>query len=228
MDPRTACQRAIHTGAPGRLAATILGIAIALGVATLPRQVAILNRTLAVLGDAALDAQRELLRAGVVRLMIVDRVVPAPTLLIAAVLVLVTAEPVLMLARDRRPSRVAVLVLGLAPLVVQRVGELAVTYLVDPAAYVTAGDAIMAPHRFTIGPALLWARSGTVPGWAELLETRLNLVSLWCVGLWSVGLCSLDGRPWAPWHLALPVACLGGAGVLTWAVGPVVIQVVLR
>ncbi len=228
VHPWDACRRAIETGAPIRIAAAILAVAVALGAATLPRQIAILDRTLVVLGDAALDAQREVLRAGVVRLMVVDRMVPAPTLLVAAVLLLIAAEPVLMLARDRRPGLVAVIALGLAPLILQRVGELLVTYLVHPAAHVTAGDAIMAPHRFTTGPTLFWAREGVVPGWAELLETRLNLASVWCVGLWSVGLKATDGRPWAPWHVALPAACLLGAGVLTWAVGPMAIQIVLR
>lgn len=228
VDPYGAFRDAMQTGAPARLAGSILAAAVALGVATLPRQISLLNRSLVILGDAALDAQRELLRAGVLRLMVVDRVVPAPTLLLAAVLLLVTAEPVLMVARERRPGLIAVIALGLVPLVVQRVGELAVTYLLDPAASVTAGDAILSPHRFTTGPALLWLRSGVVPGWVEVLETRLNLVSVWCVGLWSLGLRLLDDRSWAPWHLTLPVACLVGAGVLTWAVGPMVIQIVLR
>ncbi|MDH3289593.1 MAG: hypothetical protein OEO20_04860 [Gemmatimonadota bacterium] len=228
VDPWTAYRGAVQARRPILALASIGAVVVALGVATVPRQVAILNRTLVSLGDAALDAQREVLRAGVLRLIVVDRLVPSPTLLVAAILVLVAAEPVLMLARDQRPGLVAVIGLGLAPLVVQRVGELAVTYLLGPGAHLTAGDAIMAPHRFATGPALFWAGSVTVPEWVELLETRVNLVSVWCAGLWALGLHSLDGRSWAPWHLALPILCLAGAGVLTWAFGPMVIQIVLR
>lgn len=228
VDPRAASRLAAHAGAPLRPVAVLLVVAVVLGMATLPRQVAILDRTLMPLGDAALDAQREVLRAAVLRLMMVDRLVPAPTLLVAAVLVLLAAEPVLMLARDRRPALLAVIGLGLAPLVVQRVGELAITYLIDLGPHPTAGDAILAPLRFATGPALFWARSGTVPAWAEILEPRLNLVSIWCVGLWVVGLRSLDDGTWAPWHVALPIACLAGAGVLTWALGPMVLQMVVQ
>ena len=228
VDPWTAYRETVQARKPILALSSLVAVVVALGVATLPRQVAILNRTLVSLGDAALDAQREALRAGVLRLIVVDRLVPSPTVLVAAMLLLLAAEPVLMLARDQRHCLVTVIGLGLAPLVVQRVGEFAVTYLLDPGAHLTAGDAIMAPHRFATGPALFWARSVTVPEWVELLEPRVNLVSVWCAGLWAQGLHSLDGRSWAPWHLTLPLVCLAGAGVLTWAFGPLVIQVVLR
>jgi hypothetical protein len=131
-----------------------------------------------------------------------------------------------MLARQRQPAIWAVVLLGLAPLLVQRVGELAITYvaaIADP----VAGDAVTAPHRFVTGPLLLWRGEGPAPGWLELLSRRVNLIVLWCLALWSLGMQQLDGGRWQLWHAALPAACLAAAGLLTWMLWPIVLPLVL-
>ncbi len=212
-------------GAGAGLAVLGAGLA-ALGAATLPRQVDLVHRLLPRMGGAAADGHAQALREGVIRLMVVDRLVPNPTLLVAAVLLALAAEPMLGLADDRRRAIWQVTLLGLTPLLVQRVGELLVTYLVPAAAFVTPGDAVGAPQRFATGPRLLW--SGAVaPRWAEVLEPRLNLVVLWVAGLWAVGLARLEGGRVAPWHVALALACVAVAGAATWAVAPVALAVVL-
>jgi hypothetical protein len=227
IDPPEAMRRAALGPRPVRTAAALASTVTALGVATLPRQVAILNRVLAATGDPQSDLHHEALRSGLLRLIVADRLVPAPALLLAAVLLVAVAEPVLMLARDRRPAIVQIALLGLAPLAVDRLGELAMTYLVPLAGQVTAGDAVLAPHRFRTGPLLLWWSPGPAPAWLELLEPRANLIVLWAVALWSIGLRTLAGRALETWHVALPLACVLGAGVVTWILGPLIVPAIL-
>lgn len=226
-DPPEAMRRAALDPRPLRTAAALAGAALVLGLATLPRQVAILNRVLAPTGDPAGDMYHEALRAGLLRLIVADRLIPSPALLLAGVLLVAMAEPVLMLARDRRKAIVQVAVLGLATLVVDRVGELSITYLLPLASQVTAGDAVLAPHRFRTGPLLLWRAASPAPAWLELLEPRANLIVLWTVVLWSLGLRELEGRRLSGWHVALPLACVLGGGVVTWILGPLVVPAIL-
>ena len=61
-----------------------------------------------------------------------------------------------------------------------------------------------------------------------MLNDRLNLIVLWSAVLWSVGLRGLDGGSLRPWHMALPVACIAGAGIVTWALGPMAYGAILR
>jgi hypothetical protein len=227
IDPREAMRRGATWPRPLRTAATLASAVMALGLATLPRQVAILNRVLAPTGDPQSDLHHEVLRGGLLRLIVADRLIPAPALLLAAVLLVVVAEPVLMLARDRRTAIVQIALVGLAPLLVDRLGELAMTYLLPLAEQVTAGDAVTAPHRFRTGPLLLWWSTEPAPAWLELLEPRANLIVLWAVGLWSIGLHTLAGRTLEAWHVALPLACALGAGVVTWILGPLIVPAIL-
>jgi hypothetical protein len=125
-----------------------MGALAGIGAATLPQQVALLGRALAPVGDPLVDMPHALMRSGLLRLIIADRLVAQPTLILAAVLLALAAEPVLAVARDRRAAVWAIAVLGLAPLMVERVGELAITYLALPGAHVVPGDAVRAPHRF--------------------------------------------------------------------------------
>lgn len=227
VDPPEAMRRGALDPRPLRTGAALAGIALALGLATVPRQLAILNRVLAPTGDLAGDVHRAALHAGLLRLIVADRVVPAPALLVAGVLMVALAEPVLMLARDRRPAIVQVVLLGLATLMVDRAGELAITYLVPLASQVTAGDAVLAPHRFRTGPLLLWRSASPAPLWLELLEPRANFIVLWTAVLWSLGLRELEGRRLSGWHVSLPLACALGGGVVTWILGPLVVPVIL-
>ncbi len=228
VDPVAAFRAAASRPAPWPTLAMLATATAAFGLATLPRQLSLLGRGLPVTGDALIDAQHEALREMVTRLIVIDRLVPQPTVIVAAILMLLAAEPVLMLARDRRRAIVAVAVLGLTPLVLERIGELAITYVLSPASQATPGGAMMIPHRFVTGPAVFWRGPDSVPPWLEILDARVNLVSLGCVALWSVGLHQLEGKKWEPWHLALPLACLIGAGLATWALTPVVIPILIQ
>ncbi len=227
IDPSEAMRRGATWPRPWRTAAALASAVAVLGLATLPRQVAILNRVLAPTGDPQSDLHHELLRSGLLRVIVVDRLIPAPALLLAAVLLVAVAEPVLMLAGDRRTAIAQVALLGLAPLLVDRLGELAMTYLLPLADQVTAGDAVLVPHRFRTGPLLLWRSPEPAPAWLELLEPRANLIVLWAVALWSMGLRRLAGRTLETWHVALPLACVLGAGVVTWILGPLIVPAIL-
>jgi hypothetical protein len=228
VDPLGAMRATVSRPRPARLLAGLGVSLLALGVCTLPRQLALLSRALPAAGDGVLDAQRNALSAGLVRLMFVDRLVPSPTLVLAAAFLVVVAEPVLMLARDRRRAILAVALLGLAPLLVERLGELAITYLLPLAASVTPGDALRVPHRFVTGPLMAWTHDAPAPTWLEVVDARVNAITLWSVGLWSVGLRTLDGGRWELWHAALPVWCLLGAGLLTWVTAPLAVAIILR
>ncbi len=228
VDPPAAFRAAAARPAIGVMLLALVGTSVVLGLATLPRQLVLLRQGLPIMGEAMIDAQHEALREMVTRLIVIDRLVPQPAVLLAAALVLVAAEPVLMLARDRRRAMVAVAVLGLAPLLLDRLGELLMTYLLTPPVHATPGYAMTVPHRFVTGPMLVWRNADQPPQWLGILEARVNLVSLGCVGLWAVGLHELDGKRWEPWHLALPLSCLLGAGLVTWALTPLVIPILMR
>jgi len=109
----------------------------------------------------------------------------------------------------------------------ERLGELALTYMVQTDA-MTPGDALTLPHRFSTGPLLVWWSDEPASRWLEVLDPRLNLVSLWTVGLWAVGLQVVDESPrLQPWHVLAPLFCLGVAGVITWASGPFIVGLIL-
>lgn len=227
VDPR-GTQRDAADGASFATTLVVLAVAlVALGLATLPRQLGLVDATLPLTGDPQLDGRQALLRGALLRLILADRLVPAPSLLVAGLLLTLAADPVLALARDCRRAVAAVVVLGLAPLLVQRIGELAVTYLVSADALPTPGDAVSLPHRFVTGGLLFWPRGEPAPAWLELLNARLNLITIWCVALWAVGLRTVDGGRPAVWHVVLPLACVAGGGLLTWILGPPVLTVVL-
>jgi len=227
LDPMAAFRVAASRPAPGATLAALTATTVAFGLSTIPRQLSLLGRGLPFTGDPLMDAQHEAIREMVIRLIVVDRLVPQPTVIVAAVLILLVAEPALMLARDRRKAIVAVAVLGLSPLVLERIGELAITYLLSPASQATPGAALTIPHRFVTGPAMFWRGHESAPQWLEILDARVNLISLGCVALWSVGLRQLDGKNWQFWHVALPLMCLVGAGLVTWALTPVVIPLLM-
>lgn len=109
--------------------------------------------------------------------------------------------------------------LGLAPMVVQRVGELAVTYLAAVGGTVP-GEAIALPQRFTTGPLLVWRPPEEAARWIVSVNQRINLVSLWSVVIWSAGLRVLDQRRLAAWHVGLPLVGLGLAALCTWWLSP--------
>ena len=102
VDPDGAVRAAVASPAPWRIVLT-LGVSwTVLGLGTLPRQLSMLSQAFAPTDDVALAAGREALASGLVRLMVCDRLVPAPAVLVGAVILVWAAEPVLMLARERR------------------------------------------------------------------------------------------------------------------------------
>ncbi len=226
LDPPSAVREAIRRPRPGVLALAALAGAAVLGAATLPRQLSLLAASLAPTGNMLRDLHHAAMRTGLLRLIIADRLVPPPTIVIGAVVLALAAEPILSLAEDRRRAIWAVLLLGLAPLLVQRMGELAVTYLAAVGEPVRPGDAVGLPQRFTTGPLLLW-RTGDPPPWLVSLSQRANLISVWSLILWTIGLKTLDGRRLSAWHVALPPACLGLSAFLTWWLTPMVASLLL-
>jgi hypothetical protein len=228
VDPDGAVRATVTSPAPWRILLTLGASWTVLGLGTLPRQLSMLWQGFAPTDDAPLAAGREALASGLVRLMVFDRLVPAPAVLVGAVILVWAAEPVLMLARERRAALAAVAVLGLAPLVVGRIGELAYTWIVHANTGTTPGAALTVPHRFATGVRLFWLDTTPPPAWVEVLEARVNLVTLWCAALWALGLSRLESGRVQAWHVVLALACLVLGGVVTWVVGPVVAPMVLR
>jgi hypothetical protein len=223
-----ATMRALADRPRPALLALLLGLlVVAVGTATLPRQLGLLSQALAPTGEELRDLQLGRMQEGLFRVVLIDRFVPAPTFVLAAVLLVFAAEPVLAVAEERRRVLWAVAIAGLAPLVVQRLGELTVTYLSAVPTPLRLGDAISLPQRFATGPALLWWGEGSPPGWLLSINTRLNLFAAWSVAIWSVGLRQLDPSGPTPWHVALPAGCLLVAGLITYWLKPLVAAVVL-
>ena len=193
---------------PVRSAAILLVGVTVLGALTLPRQLSLLGTAL------SHGAHHQALSAGLTRLIWIDRLVPPPTVVIAGLLLAWAADPLLGLARDARSGIWAVVVLGFAPLLAQRAGELAMTYLALVPAPLTPGSALGLPQEFVTGPAIFDRHDA--PRWLQSLSARVNLVTASSVAIWANALRKLDGGSWRAWHVFLPAACLAGAGIATW------------
>jgi len=226
VDPAGATRSAATDASPWSIALTVFTIAIVLGALALPRQLALLSEALAPMGQVALDFHHEAMRSGLTRVILADRLVLSPTLLLAAALVVLVSEPILSLADDRRKGLWTIALLGLAPLLVQEVGELALTYLAAPTDP-TPGETVGLANRFVTGPLLFWRGETPAPLWLQILNSRLNLITLWCVALWVMGLRALDGGRLQPWQVAVPLTSLGIAGVVTWVGTPLVTSALL-
>jgi len=225
VSPVAAMRQACTEPAP-LLAAAVLLLAVSLlGSVTLPRQLYLLGKTLAPVGNPLRDSHHAVLSPGLTRYVVVDRLIPPPTMLLAAVLVIVAADPMLALAGDRKKRLGPAILLGLAPLLFQRIGEAAVTF-VGSGGVTQAGRAITLPRQFVTGPALFWAFTD-VPPWLDAFSARVNLVSLWGVVLWSVALRELDGQPLCGWHWLLPASCLAAAALMTSWLEPIVLAAIL-
>jgi hypothetical protein len=225
VDPAGACRNADQRPAPLGTAAVLLVAVTVLGALTLPRQLHLLGAALAPAGNASRDLHHQALASGLSRLMWFDRLVPPPTAVLAGLLLAWAADPLLGLARDARPRLASVVVLGLAPLLAQRAGELAMAYLADLPTPLTPGSAIDLPQEFVTGPAVFWRQDA--PRWLQALSPRANLITVWSVGIWATGLRELDGGAWRTWHVTLPIVCLAGAGLTTWWFERAVVALIL-
>ncbi len=228
VNPGRAMRDAADRPCAASVGVTLFVAAALLGVATLPRQLTVLEQVLST-RDPMAQLHYDAMQSGLIRLISIDRVVAQPSLIFAAVLVVLIADPLLSLAADRKRALVSVAVLGLAPILVHQIGELAVTYLVHLGSHPTLGDAVRLPHGFSTGAKLL--RSATTPApaprWLEIFDSRANLITLWSVVLWSIGLRAVEGSRFRPVHIAIPLAALVCAGTLTWLSGPAAISLVL-
>ncbi|UCG87353.1 MAG: hypothetical protein JSW71_02060 [Gemmatimonadota bacterium] len=226
VDPSGTARATTEDPDVGAVALALITLALALGAAALPGQLAVLNEALAPVGQLALDVHHQAMQSGLRRVIVADRLVLSPTVVLAAGLIVMVSDPMLALPSDRRRSLWAIVLLGLAPLLVQEIGELTLTYLAAPGKP-TPGDAVNLGSRFVTGPLLLWRGEGVAPHWLEVVNSRLNLVTLWCVLLWVIGLRVLDGDQLRSWHIAVPLTSLGMAGVITWIMTPLVMAALL-
>ena len=172
--------------------ASLVLVVAALGALTLPRLLGLLDVVLQPTGQEMLDAHLGVLRIGLARLVLFERlVVPLPFVAAGALLALV-AGPVLSGRGVTAGAVWAVLALGAAPLLVQRAGELAVV-LAAPTAGLGPGDVAGLPARFNVGVAGALAAAGiAAPGWLGVAAEAANGVGLWVVALWGWGLSRLD------------------------------------
>lgn len=226
IDPVHAIRQA--SGVPVLVLAAVLAVAVmALGGVAIPRQLALLSDLVPHTGDPVVVSLARRMHSAIVRLVVVDRLLPPLTFALAAGILCALAAPVLSLSQDDNRQLVVLAILGLAPLLVLRLSEAVLVWLVPAGSVATLGDTVTLPQRFVTGPKLLWRGEGVPPAWLETLDARLNLFSLWCAALWAAGLRFLDGGRLALWHVILPAAAFLLAGLVTWALGPLVLPVVL-
>lgn len=189
----------------------------ALGAAGLPRLLTLLAATLTPAGTPLLAAHRDALHAGLVRYLLADRLLPPVPFACAALLLAVVAGPALARRRVAWRAVWGVLAVGAAPLLLQRLGELGVIWVV-PVRGLEAGDVAGLAARFNVGAGGLLAAAGAAPaGGLSVVAEAANAVGLWVVGLWGWGLARLDagaagaGAPRPRWpYLAAALAYAAG------------------
>ena len=204
-----------------RAVAVLLGLLLlvtGLGAAALPRLLALLGAALGDGGGAeGAAAHAAALRVGLSRYLVADRLLPPLPLALAAVLVAAVGAPVLETRRVAARAVWGVLAVGAAPLVVQRLGELAVVWT-TPAGSLLPGEVVGLPGRFNVGIGGLLAAAGWTPGVAlGAAAEAANATGLWVVALWGWGLARLDrdasraGARLPAWPFALALAAYAGA-----------------
>lgn len=225
LDPVEVLGKAVREPAPWFTLGSVVFWAGVMGALCLPRQLELLELGLSAGGGPLAELKNQLMGPGLRRLILFDRLLPPPTLVLAAVLLAAAADPVLALSQERRRALWAVGFIGLAPMLLQRLGELAVTYWVSSVEGSVA-EAMTLPRRFSTGISLFWLGEKP-PAWVTSFSQRINLVALWSVGLWGLGLYQLRGRGYVAWQLSLPLAALAIATLITWWLNPTVIPLIL-
>ncbi len=211
----------------------VLAVA-ALGALTLPRLLGLLAVVLQPTGQEVLDAHLGVLRAGLARLLVFERLVVPLPFVAAGALLAVVAGPVLSGRGVSAGTVWAVLALGAAPLLVQRAGELAVV-LATPAAGLGPGDVAGLPARFNVGVAGALSATGVAaPGWLGVAAEAANGVGLWVVVLWGWGLARLDRdasrsarAPHTIWWCVAAAAAYAAGWALYAALYPTLLLVVM-
>ncbi len=180
------------------MAGSLLLLAALLGSLALPRLLDLIAERFAGGSATLLDAHLAALRGGLVRYVLADRLLPPVPYVLAALIASLVAAPVLAGHGVRARAVAAVLVAGAAPLLLQRLGELAVVWLTPPER-LAAGDVAGLAARFNIGVAgVLGAAGAPLSKWASVAAEAANGIGLWVVVLWGRGLARLDGGPHAP------------------------------
>ena len=182
--------------ASGRvMAASLLLLVALLGALALPRLQALLGAGLADGRSSLLDAHVAVLRVGLARYVLADRLLPPLPYAIGAVFAWLVSAPVLAGSGVRARTVAAVLMAGASPLLVQRAGELAVVWL-TPGGALAAGDIVGLPARFNVGVAGALAAAGVrLDGWRSVAAEAANGIGVWVVLLWGWGLACLDRGP---------------------------------
>lgn len=190
----------------------LLGVT-ALGALALPRLLHLLGGAMPPTGNPIVDAQNAVVTRALMRLVVVDRLVPPLDLVLGACLLCLIAA-LLFWAAGESPRRVVgAVALASAPALIQRLGELAVVWLVGRDGMV-AGEVISLPARFNTGLTAVLTAFGRPPGgWMEVGASALSVVGVWTIALWALALRRSDARSAAgaqSW--ALGAACLAYAG----------------
>jgi hypothetical protein len=210
--------------------AALLALVTGLGAASLPRLLGLLDATLQ--GGAA-SAHAEVLRGGLARYLVADRLLPPLPFVVAAALVAWIAAPALAGRRVAGRAVCGVLAVGAAPLLLQRLGELAVVW-VTPAEGLVPGDVTGLAARFNVGAAGLLAAVGAAPGGTlSVVAEAANAIGLWVVGLWGWGLARLAhdashaGRRLPAWPFVLAVTAYAVAYAAYAALFPYYLMLVM-
>jgi|GEM_PF-5889998 len=177
---------------PAVATASLVILGAVFGALALPRLLGLLDGALPPTGQALLDAHLGALRVGLTRLLVLERLVLPLGFLAGGSILWLVAAPALSGRGVRAGAVAAVLAAGLAPLLVQRAGELAVV-LASPTAALAAGDIARLPARFNVGLAGALAAWGVAaPGWLGVAAEAVNVIGVWVVALWGWSLSRLD------------------------------------
>lgn len=215
--------------------ASLALLVAALGALALPRLFALLDAALLPSGQPRLDAHLDVLRAGLRRYLVAERLVPPLPFVVGGLLVALVAAPVLAGRGVRASAIVRVLAVGAAPLLVQRAGELAAV-LGAPGDGLVAGDVARLPARFNVGVAGALSLAGvTATGWPSVVAEATNAFGVWVVALWGWGLSRLDrdlsgsSRTAAHpvWWCGLAVTAYGAGYLLYAALFPYLLVLVM-
>ncbi len=193
-------------------------------MATVAIQLFLLNEAVDLMTPEA-AAHIAVMRTGLTRIILFDRLLPPATVLLAMPLVGMVAVWSMELESRDKKSAARVLLVGLVPLLALRIGELGATVLAV-SSFPGVGEVIVLPRRFFLGPRLL---GGPDPDpWVHGLDARFNLVTIWVMAIWSHGLGRLGGGGFRWWARGVVLACFCIAALVTWSWGGTFVELILR
>lgn len=206
-----------------RLLLWSVGSFLVIGGATATLQIMLLERAIGDAGNIA--AHISVMRTGLIRLILVDRMLPPATASLAALVAGTIAIFSMELAAPARRLLRWVLLLGMVPILALRLGELGVT-LLGAVSQLSVGDVMELPGRFVLGP-LFFAGSDPAP-WVYLVDARFNLVTVWMGVVWVKGLrCCTPGES-IRWPVFVTCSSFLVASLATWSWGTPFLDLVLR